>query len=473
MNPTSLATMLLAASASSLCAIERPVPAKQPQEKGANQVKEQPNAAILPAGPRQANNPDQALPMPEEQQVERAFLGVFGNPISDALATQLELADGIGLTLEFIAPRSPAKIAGLKRHDIITQLGGKDINTQNDLRNAVFAHQPQANIELKYISGGKAISKQIELGTAPKRRNNQQLPREQENPRLDNMPRKKGFVIPKGALPKEMLQNIPPEQRQQLEQLLQGKLNNLDFRNLNNLNLDQLEKHFKGQANQRGFNLNFNGLMQNGMKAEQKGRMKMVDPDGSVTLEQDGDNKSIELHDPEGKLLYKGPYNNDADKLKVPENLRDRAQKIDLKQRPRIKQLRGGLLDQQLQELLNGLGGFNQGALPGVAPAQPRAFQFPKGNQMKKFQLNLGNDGAAFNMSSKLTDPKTGIQYSTRKNKDGKEVEILDAKGELLFSGPYNSASDKEMIPEEYRPFLNKLDTSFKLKLKGLNPEQP
>lgn len=454
----SLSALLLAASATSLCAIERPVPAEQPKEKPAAQVA--PNAQ-----PKAAEQP---LAMPEAKVAQRPFLGVLGAPVSEAMATQMGLADGIGLTLQHVAENTPAEKSGLKKHDIITQLGGKDIGNLDQLRNAILEHKPNDKVEIRYISGGKAITKQVTLGSAAVRpqalRGQAPMPQFRE------------------ALPKEMLENLPPEQRKQLEQLLQGNLNHLDFRKLDNLDVDQLQKHFKGFDNGQRLELNFDDLMKNGVN--NKTRMKMVDPEGSVTLETEGDKKSIQLHDTEGKLLYKGPFNTKEDKLKIPEELRERANKLQVPEvrfhkgqqknaKPQArrlnldkdieqllgKELQGMKLPEELKQLMKQA---NQGlALPG------KEFKLPEGGQMQKFEFNFNGNKGMMHSSSTMTDPATGNSYSQRKNEDGKELEIKDKAGKLLYSGPLNSSSDYEMVPEEFRPFLKNLD-NFKL-LEGGN----
>ena len=71
-----------------LYAIERPTPAAQPEEK------------VAEAKPAQDA---EAIPMPEINAQKTAFLGVFGEPISDTLSSQLNLAQGIGLNLKLVA----------------------------------------------------------------------------------------------------------------------------------------------------------------------------------------------------------------------------------------------------------------------------------------------------------------------------------------------------------------------------------
>lgn len=452
----SLAMLLLAASTSSLTAIERPVPAEQPKEK------------TTPA----------PMPQVEEAQAKDiAYLGVMGDSITEAMSAQLNLNKNVGLTLLFVEQNSPAGKAGLKRHDIITKLGRDNIGDQNQLRAAILKYKPHDQVNLNYISGGKELTKKIKLGAAP---NQPAQLQKLENGDFLPIPPKGNANL--GGLRLEMLDNLPPEQREQLQQLLKGNLNKLDFRNLNNLDVDQLQKHFQQFGQMNKLELNLGDLLQQGDGgALKKGRMKMMDGDGSVTLETEGNNKSIELHDQEGNLLYKGPYNDDADKLKIPENLRKRASLLRLKKMPRakilpnieglkelgklkgfkveglegLKQLENMKMPKELQDLLKNL----QAGEEGMNLLQiPQAGKLGKiAPQMQQFKFQLGADGLNNHSSKSLTGPD-GNHYTKSQNKDGKEVEVKGPKGELLYSGPYNSSVDKEMVPEEYRPSLERLE---------------
>ncbi len=455
----SLATLLIVASATSLTAIERPVPADQPIEKKAKaQARERQIPMPIPEAKAKAKAPD------------IAYLGVMGDSITDAMSAQLNLGKNVGLTLLFVQEGSPAGIAGLKKHDIITKIGGVDIGNLNQLKLALRQHNPKDEIELNYISGGKKLTKQIQLGAVTQNR-----PQARQF-RLEGQPKARGA---NRALKLDMLEKLPPEQRQQLEQLLQGNLNQLDFRNLKNLDVDQLQKHFQQFGKIPRQELKMGDLMKEG--SQQKSRMKMLDRDGSLTLETEGDEKSIELHDTDGKLLYKGSFNNDADKLKIPQDLRARVNRLKLNDGPKVKILPNfrnieglrGLdkmgMPKEMEELLNKLQANGPRGAMGLLQI-PQAGQQLNGDAlMQKFEFNLNEAGANKNSSKTLLDPD-GNKYTQSENKDGKEIEIKGPKGELLFSGPYNSSADKEMVPEEYRPSLNKLDRmegikGFKLEL--------
>ncbi len=318
-------TLSALALANTLYAIERPTPAAQPEEKIATA------APVIPAAEALLENiAEQAIPMPELDVQKKAYLGVFGEPISDTLSTHLNLAEGIGIELQLVAGNSPAFKAGLKRHDIIISLSGKDISSLEDLKAAIADKNPGDEVKLNYISKGKAISKNLTLAARPRPRSGVRKgdmpPRNQQQAELEDFEQRNDF-----------LNKFPKEDREKLMKLFKGRLEGLDLQELQ-----------KGLGKLEGFDLNLlpkglNPEMNKGLKIKGgfQSRFKMLDQHGSVTLESTKDGKIIELLDKEGKLQYRGPYNNEADKKSVPQELRERVENLgENKMKLRFKQLK-------------------------------------------------------------------------------------------------------------------------------------
>ncbi|MGC4017279.1 MAG: hypothetical protein QM755_22605 [Luteolibacter sp.] len=91
-------------------------------------------------------------------------------------------------------------------------------------------------------------------------------------------------------------------------------------------------------------------------------------------------------------------------------------------------------------------------------------------NRMQKMlEGNPGADASAnkeFNLNSestvRLMDDKGSVEI---KNKNGsKEVKVFDKGGAVVWSGPWETDSDREKAPEDVRDRVNalKLDMNFK-----------
>lgn len=82
----------------------------------------------------------------------KAFLGV------------LTAKTGKGAIIKNVVDESAAKKAGLKDGDIITKLGDKEINSPDDLRNAIHLYEPGDKVTINYLRGGKKQTVTVELG---------------------------------------------------------------------------------------------------------------------------------------------------------------------------------------------------------------------------------------------------------------------------------------------------------------------
>jgi hypothetical protein len=95
---------------------------------------------------------------------ETAWLGVSVEETSEALASQLGLESGEGLVVEFVAPDSPAAKAGLKRNDVLVQLGDQVLVHPVQLRKLVQMHKEGDSVDLTYFRNGKKQTLSIKLG---------------------------------------------------------------------------------------------------------------------------------------------------------------------------------------------------------------------------------------------------------------------------------------------------------------------
>ena len=405
-------SVIALSSPMTLSAIERPTPAAQPEEKVAQAAEVAPANEAQPALP----NP---IPMPEANAQKVAFLGVFGEPVADILSAHLNLEGGIGLQLELVADDSPASKAGLKKHDIITSLANKDISSQDDLRAAISDKKPGDTIELQYISKGKAMTKDLTLGARPNMRQAEgngeayalPIPKLSQKP----LPEQFGHL----SLPKEFLDKFPKEDREKLMKLFKGNLKGLDLQELQN-GLGKLEG-FDLNLRPKGLNPKLNKGLK--FKAAFQSRVKMIDGEGSITLETAEDGKIIELLDKEGKLQYRGPYNTEADKKSIPQEFRDRVENLGIDKglgmqiNPSMKHLREmpnmnnfkkqfmENLPKELQQQLKNNKNLNMLNIPNL--------NLKNGNGVQRFEFKLNGNG----LSQTPTDPETGYSYNFKRDK--------------------------------------------------------
>lgn len=292
------------ALAGPLFAVERPTPADAPKEKG--ERVEAPGGGV-----------DEAMPQAVEQKT--AWLGVAGSPVSETLSYHLGLQKGNGISLELVAPDSPAAKAGLKRHDVITKIGDFKIESMNDLRMAIKGQKPGAAIEAEIYAKGKAEKREITLVERPANLPMMPGPNDAAREGL------RQFMVNPDAMPKNLFEGMGAEERKMMEKMLRGRFKDLQ-KELDGarLNFEQIP----GANGAQFQKLKLKDLIA-GAKVKSRTSITMLDKNGrKFKLQTDDNGQELEIKDREGKLLFNGPFNTDVDKEAVPEELREEVERL-------------------------------------------------------------------------------------------------------------------------------------------------
>lgn len=264
-------------------AIERPADAPKEKEPAAEEV-------------------GQDVKKPEKKM---AMLGLGGSPVSQTLSMHLGLEEGAGLTLFHIVPDSAAEKAGLKPHDVVTSFNGVPIGSQDELREQIFKHKPGDEVTIKFFHKGNAQEKKIILGERP-----------------EHMHAGRGGA---GINPRWMFKGlggeIPEAERKRMEEQVKQQI-------------ERLQKQFKKDG---VMELNFEGL---GNAKPQKGKggfqmnaassISISDEQGMITIKTADGKKEVVVKDKEGEVLFEGPYDTPQDKAGVPDDIRDRLEKLNI-----------------------------------------------------------------------------------------------------------------------------------------------
>jgi S1-C subfamily serine protease len=118
----------------------------------------------------------------ETGKVERAFLGVEMQTISEDAASDLGLAVDEGVLVATVRPGSPAAEAGLRGGDetavvsgetwvlggdVIVEADGTAVTNADQLREIVLAKQPGDSLSLRINRDGKVLTLNVKLGRQP------------------------------------------------------------------------------------------------------------------------------------------------------------------------------------------------------------------------------------------------------------------------------------------------------------------
>lgn len=96
-------------------------------------------------------------------KVSRGWLGVMIQPITEDMASSLDLEDAKGVLIASVNDKSPAKRANLQPGDVVIGVDGKAIKSVRDLTRYIADKTPEATVSLKIWRNGESLTKSIEL----------------------------------------------------------------------------------------------------------------------------------------------------------------------------------------------------------------------------------------------------------------------------------------------------------------------
>lgn len=103
----------------------------------------------------------------EDGDVERGWLGVRIQPVTDEIAESLGLADASGAIVADPEEGAPADRAGIRAGDVITAVNGDAIDGPRDLSRAIAGFDPGTEVTITIQRNGDSRDLAVELGELP------------------------------------------------------------------------------------------------------------------------------------------------------------------------------------------------------------------------------------------------------------------------------------------------------------------
>jgi len=220
-----------------------------------------------------------------------AWIGVFTVPLPELVSEHVGLKEGEGVMVEAVLAGSPAENAGISKRDILTHANAEVIVGGRALSKLIASKNPGDTIVLNVRRKNESMQVQVELAAKPER------------------------IALSGQKPeptaKYPLAGNPVDQRlarmfEQMDDMDRG-----------------LAEALEAQA---GAIASITASHGNG--AHQRMEISLADKDGRLSVSTLDGKTTVKLWDTEGEVLFEGPYTTDEEKNAVPENLRERIDKV-------------------------------------------------------------------------------------------------------------------------------------------------
>jgi len=270
-----------------------------------------------------AADPGAAGPPSADASDSPAWLGVWAEPLPAIIADHLGLAKGSGLAINRIAPGSPADQAGIQPNDVVTKVGDQILWNQDQFTALIRSRKPGERVDLHVLRAEEPMVLTPTLAEVP-----------------DHM-------IARGGAPRDPL-DPPPWGRRPVPQwdmdadakidpLLRGFLENPDVPDdiaaMMERQLLDMRGRMEGLQNQLGEIIpEAGGIRMNIIQGENT-NLEIKDNNGSIRISAKDGKTTLRATDPDGKIIYEGPYDTEEEKAMAPADIRDRAARLNIRTR--------------------------------------------------------------------------------------------------------------------------------------------
>lgn len=110
---------------------------------------------------------DVAEQLREDGRVNRGWLGVMIQPVSQDLAESFGMDNAIGALIADLDPEGPAAQGGLQAGDVILEVNGEEVERSSTLPRLIGRGAPGTEVELTLMRDGEEVTESVELGSWP------------------------------------------------------------------------------------------------------------------------------------------------------------------------------------------------------------------------------------------------------------------------------------------------------------------
>ncbi len=320
-----------------------PVPATQPIPQMT------PGAPAPPAPPaRHSREHDRG---PKEPVT---FLGVETSEVPRVLSEQMNLPKGFGVVVDYVVPEAPAASSGVQRSDIIRKLNDQQIINPDQLGKLVRSFPEGTSVELTLMRKGQEVKVNVKLGKKDVPTGHGPYGFEQKWDFDDFDKMKFDFKAPDMTAVREAVARAK-------DQAMKAR--------------DEAQRAVRGLR----IVTSDDGLTKSTRIDLGKATITFSDDQGELKMESVDGHKMLTAKDAQGKQLFNGPIDTEEQMESLPDNVRQRFEKLQRQEMPEVP----------------------------VAPEPPEPPQPPQPNESVRLQ------GAAYESAARAPVDRSGWRRNT------------------------------------------------------------
>ena len=251
----------------------------------------------------------------DEALAKRPFLGVEVGSISRALRYHLDLDDEVGLSVNYVVVGSSAERAGLKKYDILMYFNDQLIVNNSQFSALLRRSKPGEPLVLGILRKGQEMKLEGNMGS----RLDQKRSKENDNAGMQSGGT--GIVIDVDEV-MATASEAYEEAMEAIKEVTVEMRENEEWR--------EHLRRAQDAIRDRVANLNTRRPPGQYSSKSEIANIVLKDDDGTLILKNAGNNMELTAIDNEGKLVFAGPINTEAERDLVPEAVMKRLEKMEV-----------------------------------------------------------------------------------------------------------------------------------------------
>lgn len=288
-------------------------------------------------------------------KVPVTFLGVETSSVPRVVSEQLGLPKGFGLVVDYVVPDGPAAAAGVQQNDILKMYNDQILMEPDQLSKLVRSNQEGTNVTLTILRKNAETKVTVKLGKKEVRQRRHEfgmLDMEDFNEKMKDFNEKmKDFKVDFNSdVGPDIRETVRAAQREAAQASMEARQRAREqvqrVREEAQRNREQAQRAREDAQRARDDARRASGQMR--LFSQDKGTMKSTtidlgkativfsDDKGELKLETVAGKKILTAKDPQGKLLFSGPVDSKEDMDKMPPEVRERFNKLEVTDLPGV-----------------------------------------------------------------------------------------------------------------------------------------